>query len=77
VELGSTNSWEAAGHIEETTDYLYGTSFGIGFNYQISNNFRVGIEPSLTYYFTSLSTSPDFNLRPYLFRLAPGLIYSF
>lgn len=77
VELGSTNSWDAAGHIEETTDYLYGTSFGMGFNYQISNNFRVGIEPSLTYYFTSLSTSPDFNLRPYLFRLAPGLIYSF
>ncbi len=65
---------------EETNDINtmnYSGSLGIGFNYPITSNLLISLDPIFKYYLSPINSNPETEVHPYTFGIMTGINFNF
>lgn len=65
------------GNIEGLNRVSYSASFGFGIKTPLSKSFDLNIEPRFKYFFNSISSSDQYDFKPYSFGVFSGVSYNF
>jgi len=65
---------------EETKDINtlnYSGSLGIGFNYPVTSNLLISLDPIFKYYLSPINSNPETEVHPYTFGIMTGINFNF
>lgn len=77
VKLINNGEVVANSNVENLSPITYSSSLGMGMNYNISERFRINVDPMFKIQLNSLNTQSNFNARPYAFGVYSGITYQF
>jgi hypothetical protein len=77
VSANSINGSVEIGNLQNLRSLSYSGNAGIGFAYDLYENFSLSIEPKFRYYLHSVNTDLLPSTRPYTFGLYTGINYTF
>jgi hypothetical protein len=65
------------GKTEGLSPINFSSSFGLGFEYNLSEQISLNLEPTIRYYLTPLGGLVGSSIHPYSFGIFSGLSYKF
>jgi len=68
-------------YVEDKTNdintFNYSGSLGIGFNYPLTSNLLISLDPIFKYYLSPINSNPETEVHPYTFGIMTGINFSF
>lgn len=76
VTTGSDN-YRSEEETNEINTVNYSGSLGFGFNYPITSNLRISLDPIFKYYLSPINSNPETEVHPYTFGIMTGINFTF
>jgi hypothetical protein len=76
VTTGSDN-YRSEEETNEINTFNYSGSLGFGFNYPITSNLLISLDPIFKYYLSPINSNPETEVHPYTFGIMTGINFTF